>query len=82
VQAPFCSCTQIKFNYYFFDKLFLLSVKKFSLLSFHIGQEEESQQRIVPSQTSMEDEGQSIQKKFKKATTKFSTTYSIIRSSI
>jgi hypothetical protein len=31
-------------------------------MSFQIGQEEESQQRIVPSQTSMEDEGQSIQK--------------------
>jgi hypothetical protein len=31
-------------------------------MSFQIGQEEESQQRIVHSQTSMEDEGQSIQK--------------------
>jgi hypothetical protein len=51
-------------------------------MSFQIGQEEESQQRIAPSQTSTEDEGQSIQKKIQKATTKFSTTYSIHRSPI
>jgi hypothetical protein len=31
-------------------------------MSFHIGQKEEKQQQIVPSQTSTEDEGQSIQK--------------------
>jgi hypothetical protein len=31
-------------------------------MSFHIGPEEEKQQRIVPSQTSMEDERQSIEK--------------------
>jgi hypothetical protein len=37
-------------------------VSKNFVMSFQIGQEEESQQRIVPSQTSMEDEGQSIQK--------------------
>jgi hypothetical protein len=30
-------------------------------MSFQIGQEEEPQQQIVPSQTSMEDEGQSMQ---------------------
>jgi hypothetical protein len=37
-------------------------VSKNFVMSFHISQEEEPQQRIVPSQTSMEDEGQSIQK--------------------
>jgi hypothetical protein len=37
-------------------------VSKNFVMSFQIGQEEEKQQRIVPSQTSMEDEGQSIQK--------------------